>query len=472
MLGRDQDMADNPFASKQKRFSILPEAIRSQKTTILKWGIAGYLVRIAIMPLFAHADLITNARVSATLYQSHQLINSTYPPSIAFFFTSLYALFSPVLPTMILNNLTSNTSYLPVRLFSMFQLLQPGTLTFIFISKIPYLVFDVALSILVLHIVDDQKKALLAFKLWIANPISIYICYVMGQFDIIPAFFLILALYFFKKRRELSSIASIGISAAFKVFGLLFLPPMAIIYSKEHTGLKSKGKHLSLMLIVGALPLIVSQIATFLTPTYYESANLAWPVTSEINGFYGKTFYIMGQGGNILGTSLFYLLSYSTKFTTFSFDTIYVVILLYGLFLLGVNYFADWSLGKVWKAFLVFLLAYYAFSLFHPQWFLLGLPLLILLVSEDRRRYFGIYVLVVSLFFVYLGYWNDFFTSIFIPIIHQAYFWPGEIDLLNGLGLQGYQIISIFRSLLSAAFVVLLGFVLNVDRLFHKSKAT
>lgn len=180
----------------------------------------------------------------------------------------------------------------------------------------------------------------------------------------------------------------------------------------------------------------------------------------------------MGQGGNILGTSLFYLLSYSTKFTTFSFDTIYVVILLYGLFLLGVNYFADWSLGKVWKAFLVFLFTYYAFSLFHPQWFLLGLPLLILLVSEDRRRYFGIYVLVVSLFFVYLGYWNDFFTSIFIPIIHQAYFWPGEIDLLNGLGLQGYQIISIFRSLLSAAFIVLLGFVLNVDRLFHKSKAT
>jgi Gpi18-like mannosyltransferase len=335
----------------------------------------------------------------------------------------------------------------------------------------PYLVFDIALSILFFYLINDEKKALLAFKLWIANPISIYICYVMGQFDIIPAFFLMLALYFFKKRRELSCIVSIGISAAFKLFGLLFLPPMAIIYSKEHAGLKSKAKHLSIMLIIGALPLVVSQIATLLTPTYYESANLAWPVVSEVNGFYGKTFYIMGQGGNVLNTSLFYLLNYSTSLKTVSFDTIYLVILIYGLFLLGVTYFANWSLGKVWKSFLVFLLAYYAFSLFHPQWFLLGLPLLILLVSEDRSRYFGIYVLLVSLFFVFLGYWNDFFTSIFIPIIHQAYFWQGEIDTLNGLGLQGYQIISIFRSLLSAVCIVLIGFILKVDRLFQKSKA-
>lgn len=33
--------------SRQKRFSVLPENVKSHRTTMIKWGLAGYLIRIA-----------------------------------------------------------------------------------------------------------------------------------------------------------------------------------------------------------------------------------------------------------------------------------------------------------------------------------------------------------------------------------------------------------------------------------------
>jgi hypothetical protein len=455
--------------TRQRIRNILPESVKPYKAAIIKWGLIGYLIRIAIMPLFAYEDLFLIGRTGALLLQNHQLDIGGYPSTITWIFAAVYALFKPILPSAVLTRITSSTYILPLRLFSFYNLSQPGIMAFIFVSKIPYLVFDLALALLLLHIVSDGKKALLAFKLWIVNPISIYVCYAMGQFDIIPAFFIVLMLYFFKKRRELSSMASLGVSGALKMFGLLLILPAALIYLKEHRSLGSKVKHLSLMLIVGFLPLVLSQVVTFFTPTYYESANLAWPIKDEIAGFFGKASYSRGvQGNQLLSGALFYFTDYSISFATYSFDRIYSTLFVYGLFLFGVVYLGSWSFERVQKAFLVFLLAYYALALFHPNWFLMALPLLILLVAEDIKKYFKLYLLLVPLYFIYVGYWNQLFTSLLIPIVHQAYFWLGQIDLLNSVGLPAYEVISIFRSIFSALCIFFVILMLGIDRLLHR----
>ncbi|HEY4674587.1 MAG TPA: hypothetical protein VIH48_00880 [Candidatus Bathyarchaeia archaeon] len=467
-----QNAKDSPAASKPSRFNIIPRNVWLYKTTIIKWGLVGYFIRIAMMPLFAHADLILNARMGAILYQNHQLLLSTYPPTVPLIFGSVYALFSPVLPASVLSGLTSNTSFLPTSLFSLYQLSQPDVMIFIFVSKIPYLVIDLALALLLLRIIDDEKKALLAFKLWIANPIAIFVSYAMGQFDIIPAFFLVLALYFFKERKELSSIASLGVCAAVKIFGLLFVPPMILIYLKEHTSLKSRAKRLSLMLIAGFLPLIISQIFAFLTPVYYESANTAWPYKSEVNGFFGKTFLSRGEQGNPLTLGLFhYALDYSISVSLGgNSETLYFLPLVYGLFLLGIFYVKSWSFSRFWKFSLVFLLTYYALAFFHSQWFVLVLPLLVLLVAEDYHRYFKLYLLLIPLFFILAWYWNDFLVSVFVPIVHGAYFWPGPHNLLNYFGLPVYPTLSIFRSIFSSLCIIFILLILRIDRLFLRDR--
>jgi len=475
MPSRVQNVKDDSLICKQGRFNIIPRSVRPYKATIIKWGLIGYLIRIAIMPLFAQTDLILIARTGVILCQNHQLVLSAYSlGSITWIFASVYALFNPILPNTVLSELTSNTSYTPsFALSSLFHLSQQGISVFLFISKIPYLVFDFALALLLLHMIDNGEKALLAFKLWIINPISIFISYAVGQFDIIPTFFLILALFFFKRRRELPSILSLGVCGALKMFGFLFMLPMALIYLKEHSSLKSKIKHLFLMFIVGFLPLAVSQISIFLTPIYYESANLASPFKFEIHGFFGNAFYSRGELGNPLLISVFsYILEYSFRLglDTLGSIEIYTIPFIYGLFLSGIVYVRDWSFEKLWKAFLLFLIAYYAFAFFHPQWFVWGLPLLILLVAEDRNRYLNLYLLLIPLFFILTCYWNDYLTSLFMPIIHQAYFWPGPHDLLNYLGFPVYPVISIFRSIFSAVCIIFIVLMLGIDRLLHMSK--
>jgi hypothetical protein len=183
----------------------------------------------------------------------------------------------------------------------------------------------------------------------------------------------------------------------------------------------------------------------------------------DINGFYGKTFYSRGEPTQLMLSALLsFVTDYSVGLKTLAIfpDVIYLFPLIYGLFLLGIAYWREWSFGRVSKAFLVFFLAYYASSLFLPQWFLWALPLLIVLVAEDRDRFFGLYLLLISLFFTYNLYWDAPVTSqLLIPIVHQAYFWPGPV----GLGVS-FQMINIFRSIFSATCIFLIALIFGADR--------
>lgn len=68
----------------------------------------------------------------------------------------------------------------------------------IFLFNMPYLVLDLLSGYLIVKLVDNHHKEF-AFALWILNPVVIYISYIFGQIDIIPTFFVILALYYAKK---------------------------------------------------------------------------------------------------------------------------------------------------------------------------------------------------------------------------------------------------------------------------------
>lgn len=68
----------------------------------------------------------------------------------------------------------------------------------IFLFKMPYLVLDLLSGYIITKLVDNHHKEF-AFALWILNPVVIYISYIFGQIDIIPTFFVILALYYARK---------------------------------------------------------------------------------------------------------------------------------------------------------------------------------------------------------------------------------------------------------------------------------
>ena len=91
-----------------------------------------------------------------------------------------------------------------------------------YLLKLPYLLAD-GICLLILSRLLPVKNKLIGQLVWLFNPVTIYSAYLMGQFDIFIALFLLLTLYFSPKNPILSAV-SLGLSAAFKPFVLVLAP--------------------------------------------------------------------------------------------------------------------------------------------------------------------------------------------------------------------------------------------------------
>lgn len=430
-----------------KSFNILPHYVAPHGNTLIRWMIVGYIIRVALIPLFPNRDPLALMRVAFVLKERHQLIPTAYPEPITYFLTFIYIIFDPLLPRGVFSDFFTNTAYTPDLLSVPFRISEPGLFTYLFITKMPFLAFDLLLGFMLLYLLKDSKQSLLAFKLWMINPVTLYVSYAFGQYDIIPVFFIILSLYFLQNERMKSTMLSLGVASAFKTFGLLFALPITLFFVKRFTSLKVKVAEFLLLIAICLLPLVLSKTAAYLTPVYYLPTNVA-SSQFDINGFFGHTLYLLGRPGSPSLTGLLIFgLDYSLSFKTFALfdDVIYVFPLIYTLLLLALIFRKDMSFKTLWKAMLVFLLMYYATSLFHPQWFLYAQPLLILLVIDDRK-FLKAYVPLILLYFVYIQYWS-----------------PDVVVFLDSIGLHGLQFINVFRSIFSGVCIFIAALIILPD---------
>lgn len=445
---------------------VIPQSLRPKALSILRWIVVGCIIRLLLMPIFAHPDFTTTLWISVTLVKRHQLIFSNDPPAVFFLLSGFYYFMMPLFSSTFVNFVTTRTAFTPPTLLQSFSLLQPGINTVLLVGKIPFLLFDIMSAFLMLHLFTDETKGFTAFRIWILNPVSIFVSYIFGQFDIFAVFFIILALYFLKKNRFEWSMLSLGFAGIFKIVGFVLIPLVAIRFLKvrKEKRLTTKIVGLSRILVLGLLPFVLIPITFLRVPQYYESVNAAVPRGDMFNGFFGRTFYTRGSVGQPFYSGLFFFLfDLSISFGTRSLVPIFGLIpLVYMLVLLGATYERQLLFEKVCSYFTVFLLAYYAFSLFHPQWFLWVQPFLIILAVENRKVFGKLYVLLMPLYFLYTWQWDaDLTTKLVTPIIPQALFWPGPITLMNSVGLPAYQILNLFRTIFSAVCIFMAYFIIK-----------
>lgn len=447
---------------------VIPQQLATKTSTILRWTALGIAIRFLLMPLLAGPDYATTLWISFNLVKHNQLIFSNDPPVTFFLLGGFYKLMLPLFPSGFVDFITSRTAVTPPT-FQVFALLQPGINTVLLLSKIPYLLFDIMSAYLVLHLFSNETKALTAFKIWLINPVVIVVSYVYGQFDIFLVFFIILALYFLKSKRYGWAMLTLGVGGIFKIVSLALLPFIAISYWKtiEEKTRKIKLFKTSRIFILGLLPLLSIPVTYFFVPQYYESLNFSLPVGTLFNGFFGTTFYTRGIVGQPLYSGLLtFLLDFSVSLRTQTLipDLIYFIPFAYALLLLGAVYERKFRFEEVWKYFTVFLLAYYAFSLFHVQWFLWIQPFLIFLVVENRKIYGKLLALLITFYFVYTLQWDADLTSILIvPIIPQALAWSGPVAALMSVGFPALQTISIFRTFFSAICVFVIFHIVKTS---------
>lgn len=337
---------------------------------IFKWLFLGLLIRLLIIPFTGHWDLTSLNQVADTLWRSgpgaaYSYYYAIYPPLTYLFLGFWQKLISPLIFPDFVNFLNN-----PVAM----SLVSPHAYRYLFLLKIPYLVFDLGIGMLLFGLVDGADKKEKILKLWMLNPVTLYATFAWGTIDIIPTFLVVLALFLSKQGKGLWSVLFLGLGASFKAFPLLFLLPFCLLYFRENKD-RLKG------LIFGLLPFLV-----LLLPFIADKNFVTQFFSSDQMQIIQHAGFYIGRNENIS----FYYIFYG-----------------FMLFFLYTKRLSRENLS--WLFFLV-IFVFYALSSFTPQWFVWGMPLLFLVMVEKNLSllwYLGvlaIYLFIVLMFEVTLNF--------------------------------------------------------------------
>ena len=406
-----------------------------------KWLLVGVLIRLILMPITFHPDLWGHSSVAyffayqgevniyeylAKLPSEHPLVKSMgvadifiYPPLTYFTLGVFRLLVKPF----------ADPNFMPMIWQGFPQALTyPNLHWHLFLYKLPYLFVDI-LTAFVFAALFDAKKKKLAFAFWIFNPLSLYATFMVGQLDLLPTLFTILALYFFQKKKFLWAAFSLGLGAGYKFFPLLLLLPLAFLSSKE---LKERVK----VFLIG-IATFVASILPFLGSPAFRQMVLFSP----------KSQKVLFMGLNVSGA-----------------EVIYPFVLLLAFIYLHA-YYAKKKL-ELEGYFLTILLLIFAVTHYHPQWFLWASPFLFLHLINKNMKYLALSIsLFASWFFLTLLFESSLSYGLFSPIFPELKDAP-NLDVIMGKYTNIFQLKSLIRSYFAGASLFL------VYNLFKRSSAS
>ncbi len=334
------------------------------------------------------------------LYEANRWNRFNYPPLVYFLHGSFASVFLPFTDSQLLKDFALDYTKPLGDIKLNFHLLA---------LKLPYLFFDLGIAFLLSGLFSEQRKRLLAFIFWLFNPLTFYASYMMGQFDVIPTFFTVLALYLAKRRKLEFAALSIGIGAAFKIYPAFFLIPLILTEKKWISRIK--------LMFIGVVPYLLL-IAPFLFSSGFRSTALVASQTDK--SFFAK---IPISGGEAI-----------------------ILFPLFIAFFYFVFYFREHI--ELWKSFFIILITFFIFTHFHPQWYLWLTPFLIIsLINSNFKNWL---VVIVS-FLSFLGMVTFFDPSLSVGLFSPVF--PGLFDLPSIWELVGLKLdINFARSLLQTVF--------------------
>lgn len=220
--------------------------LRLYKIQLLKWGCIGLAIRFILMPFTMHGfdlfyiNYFPMMFIKEGIWDPYGFIalkfpyfNMYYGPflfiimaAVNFIFIKLFGIISLIAmlehSTAMMFKQFTTVDY--VNAFPRLELFEN-----LFLMKSPYLIFDFLIAIILLKLSASKKLALESYRLWMLNIVVLHSAYMLGQFELITAFFIILALFFAVKRRPYLSIVSLSLGGATKLFPYILIFPAALL---------------------------------------------------------------------------------------------------------------------------------------------------------------------------------------------------------------------------------------------------
>jgi len=310
----------------------------------------------------------------------------SYPPLTYFFYGLLYYPLKVVLGPDFLNWLAMGNDAVAV----------PNIFRYLFFMKVPLFFFEFFVGFLITKILKDEKEIKRALLFWFFNPANIYAITFMGQFDIIPTFLSVLALYLVvNKRKAILGAIALGLGGALKTYPLLLLPFLSVISTK---GIWKQFK----VFILGLFPYLLFVLPFLKSVSFRQS--------SFVSGLSQRLF--------ILNLSI-----------GFEEQILLVIFSLVLLFLI-----ADWKkeVGESLSGyFLAVPLIVLAGSHFHPQWLIWITPFLALSVGKCKKLLLPSAILLTGWLGTVVLFNDKFLTwGLFSPFDPGIFFLPPLRDLI------------------------------------------
>ena len=283
----------------------------------------------------------------------------------------------------------------------------------LFLLKLPYFFFDIAIAYLLMSLFKSESEKKWAFALWIFNPVNLYATYMIGQFDVIPTFLSVAALYFVvKKDRFYLAAILLGLGASFKIFPLLFIIPLALVK-------KDWWERIKILAIAGV---------TYLVTAFPFFASTGFRRTAMLAGQTTKSFYanVPISGGESI------ILFLAT------------VMFIYILFL-----YKKTAIEDLWKRFFVMILVFFIFTHFHPQWFLWTMPFFVIDLVKTKLKHWPLFVGLLVTFVGMITFFDSGLSIGLFSAINPSLYNLSPLWNLLGLNVD----INMFRSLLHTIFV-------------------
>jgi len=271
---------------------------------------------------------------------------------------------------------------------------------FLFWAKFHFLILHFA-SAWVFSLLFKKRRDLW-FVVWYANPVSIFVSFIEGQFEIIPTFFLLLFLYFVRTKRELLAFLALGLGGAYKHFPFLLAIPAIIILAKS---LSQIFAFTAVMIV----PYILTVLPVF-SPEWFHSL------------FFSENFKMLTAGITVGGRYKisFYLLVY--------------IFLVFKLFFEKKKE----RFGLLIKYMFLFSLIYFLFAFWSPQRLLFLLPSLLLVASRSKR----IFRRLPLLYFFYFAYILFLYPGLFDQTLLRPLFSHIDTSITPFLYLVSFNILS------------------------------
>lgn len=407
-----------------------------EKKLVLVWLLSGVFLRLIFMPFTMHPDILhiyyhpfflaykgvwNIYNYHADFFRAHRYFY--YSPLTYLFFGAYLYFIKPFLSgfDFFMEKVRYVTDFGGGHSAHYLTEIQGrGLFRFLFLMKLPYLFFDAGLLALMIkssRFCADAKRSRLTLW-WALNPLLIYTSYLLGQFDIIPVFFIFLASYFALKQENNLSMVSLGIGSAFKGFPLFLIFPFSFFFGRNIKGTIRYA-------FAGLLPLFI------IVGPYYMLCG------SKVLGT-----FLSGRIINRLGFSDPY-----GPVRLFIFIPIYLVFCA-SLFKKSIR---D-KLGRAWPfkiSLLTLALLFFTFSIsFH--YFLWLTPFILLLGAHSGSKITGIYLISIILLGITTLAGKGVCGGLFSPIYPQFFMGLPGLDEI----IKKFLPYTLMRGLSSFAFAV------------------